>query len=784
MTRTSSVSQTFKSVALTTTALGAMLAGATQASAQVATDEIVVTAQKREESSQRVGIAVTAFGEEQMDALGFQNTTDIASQTPGLQHSEFSPTVTIYNIRGVSQNSFSDNLEGPIAVYLDGAYLSNLGTHNLPMFDMKRVEVLKGPQGTLYGRNATGGLIHYISNTPTSSFEASFTGSYASFDNYKIEGAISGPISDRVRVRVAAIDERADGYIKAQVPGVRDAYGVNTTAVKGFVEADLGDNGLLTINPYWMKNSDVPAGAYTRIATTPDPISGNGIPVAPFPNPLVHFSNFSGRYDREFWGVTGTLKLPINDSISLVSVTAYQDLTKGFADDFDGNPVTVADIFGGPFDPAYDNLGTFHSYAIQDFTQFSQELRLEGETPGVKWQAGLYFLDIKQQNAIWGEGLAALWTNDATIAGFGTGTGFSSQARSDSTLRAKNYSAFAQADISLNDKLKLVVGGRLVHDSKEFSSYIRYLEPNGTILLSSSDATLFYGDPTFIAPICYGLTVDSRCAGDTADPSARFKYTDWAGKLQLEYSPRDNLLLYLGVNRGTKGGNWSNPAFSDQIRLQGLATLAHNEETLWSYEGGVKSSLFGGKGRIALSAFYYDYKDYQAFSFVNAVQSVTNNDSEVYGGEIEIGLTPARGLDVFLGASFLHTKTKDLVAPNGTLIRDVEMPLAPSASFNAAIRYAFDFAGGEMAFSVDGNYNSSYFLEVQNSDLAKVDSYFNGNARIAWTSPKGNLEIAGFVRNFTNKTYKAFAGDVPAAGFGALVYSKPRVWGGEVTIRF
>src|SRR5580692_10583363 len=158
--------------------------------------EIVVTAQRREQNLQDVGTSVTAFDAHVLEQLGFKDVTDVAGQVPGLQYNQYGATVTIYNLRGVSQNDFSDHQEAPIAVYADDAYIGSTGALAGSLFDLQRVEVLRGPQGTLFGRNATGGLIQYLSRAPTDTPEAYLQVTGGNYRTFESEGAVSGPITD------------------------------------------------------------------------------------------------------------------------------------------------------------------------------------------------------------------------------------------------------------------------------------------------------------------------------------------------------------------------------------------------------------------------------------------------------------------------------------------------------------------------------------------------------------------------------------------------------------
>ena len=181
-------------------------------------EEVVVTAQKREENLQDVGISITAFSGNQLQDLGMTRAVDIAQQVPGMQIQTFTPAFTVINLRGISQNNFQDNLEAPVAVYIDGAYIPSMNAINGQLFDMERVEVLRGPQGTLFGRNTTGGLVQYITVGATESeFNGYAQGTVGDYNQSAAEGAIGGSLTDTWRGRIAARWEENDGYVGSEI---------------------------------------------------------------------------------------------------------------------------------------------------------------------------------------------------------------------------------------------------------------------------------------------------------------------------------------------------------------------------------------------------------------------------------------------------------------------------------------------------------------------------------------------------------------------------------------
>ncbi|MBT6798752.1 MAG: TonB-dependent receptor plug domain-containing protein, partial [Porticoccaceae bacterium] len=217
-------------------------------------DEVIVTATKRGQSAQDVGISVTALSGEQTEALGLHTTQEIIQQIPGLQVQSFTPGFTTFNLRGISQNNFQDNLEAPVAVYVDDIYFGSMNAVNMQMFDMAATEVLRGPQGTLFGRNATGGLIHFRTRkADEDEFNGYAKASFGERNNNVVEGAVGGALSDSVRGRIAGRWEQADGYVEAGsvAAGVlgptgftatgSDAIGADGFVLRGNLQIDISD---------------------------------------------------------------------------------------------------------------------------------------------------------------------------------------------------------------------------------------------------------------------------------------------------------------------------------------------------------------------------------------------------------------------------------------------------------------------------------------------------------------------------------------------------------------
>lgn len=736
----------------------AMLLAAPSAGAQ-ALEEIIVTAQKREQNLQDVGISVTAFSGEQLDNLGATNTTDITQQSPGLQLFTYTPSIIVFNIRGVSQNNFIDTLEAPVAVNFDNAYVASMNGIGQQMFDMERVEVLRGPQGTLFGRNATGGVIQYFTNAPDEEEANGYIkAGAAEYDNFLVEGAVGGALADNLRGRFAGRWEEADGYTESVTPGVRDTNGKDGFALRGALQMDVTEDLLVDLKVYYSEDNDAPTGGYVAYASKAD--RQTGYSATPEASPITgdvhkHANGIEGSLDREVTSVTGQITWDLNERLQVVSITNYMDIYKNYYEDAGGGYIP-----NFPYNP------------VAETEQVTQELRLSGDYDRFRWQLGGYYLDL--------EITGMDFVSGAFVSGLPDG-----RLDADWNLDSENWSVFGQVEVDLSEQVTLIGGVRYSMDDKQYS--LANSAAGGGAILGP--------DPVadFVPP---GVVFF-----DTASIPPEFTeidYDDWAARAQLDWRPNDDLLLYAAFNRGIKGGNFTT-FFST------LEDLQHKEEVLYSYEIGFKRTFPEQAMRLNATGFYYDYKDYQAFGLIAAFPEIRNTDAEAYGGEIELAWSPADRLDLVAGISFIDSEIDEVPTVQNFFgivlpvqhIENNELPNAPSFSINFLARHTWPFAGGELAFQVDGNYNDDQYLDVFNSAASREESYFIGNLRLSYITGDDRWELGAFVRNFTDTEHRLYlldlaAGDlfvppdVPPTGDGIIeqVYGPPRWAGGYISYRF
>ena len=285
----------------TALAFGLAAAQAAHAQAPATADldagEIVVTAQKREQKLQDVGIAISVLSKDELERRNITSATDIVSAIPNLKYNAYSSSQVVFNVRGVSQNDYGDQQEPPVAVYQDDSYASSITTASFPIFDLARVEALRGPQGTLFGRNATGGAVQFISNQPTDALDGYVRLTYGRFNQTIVEGAVSGPLSDSLSARISGVFNRDDGYMQNITPGEKDRGANNHWALRGIFayEPSSTFKARLTLR-YAQADKERQAGVYNYAPACPN---------AQFQGEFLAPTATCG-----YWGVTGTAGTP------------------------------------------------------------------------------------------------------------------------------------------------------------------------------------------------------------------------------------------------------------------------------------------------------------------------------------------------------------------------------------------------------------------------------------------------------------------------------------------
>ena len=741
-------------------------------------EEIVVTAQKREQRLSDVGISVSVLSETVMRNAKLQLTTDIIKLVPNLENiSIFGPgTNTNFSLRGVAQNDFNDGTESPIATYVDDVYLVVTGAGSFPLYDMQRVEVLRGPQGTLFGRNSTGGLIHFLSADPGKENSASASASFGSYQEQIYQGFVNTALSDKVQVRIAGYYSNKNGWQhnitgnqpdagQLQTMGVR--LGINfepTDRVKdtlklSFNEAEghssgiwrdaIGQNPVVTVNGVKVSGGDLfvkPAGSLDGFGIGPT-LGGNT------DNGQVRRLNPT----RSFLAVN-KLVWNVADHLSVTSVTAYNSYLRDVVEDCDGSQA--------------QECATHYKNPSH---QITEEVRAYLDEGSARYTFGVFGLTQR----VFVDTVAPI-LNDGVHGGL--------VIVSSARQKTSGEAIFANGEFDLSPQFTFIAGLRGAHDEKHINeSYIIYLPPPGF-----NPANPF---PSYVATPDIGATGDLK--GATAVVTNNFddqnagglnsfsKYSV-SGKLELDYKPEKGVLFYGSASRGTKA-----PGFNHGFIAGGLAkaNFPYAGETLYAYEVGSKFEFWDHRASLNTAIYHYNYKNYQALSFAAGGvggSSVSNYDAKLTGGEIEFNIKPASGLTFSINAGYSNAKTLD-VPNSGGVVADRKLPIAPEWTASTQLRYETPLATGDniVGFQVSAHARASFFTNPDNDPAAQVPGETTIDAGTDLSTLGGKLRFALTVKNLADKRYVVSI--FPLLGVGGIrygFYGDPRWFSGEVSYHF
>ena len=708
-------------------------------------EEIVVTARKQEQSLQDVSISISAFTGDQLRELGISNAHDIAWSAPGVyatgSQGDANP---LYTIRGIGLNDVFSNNNPTVGIYVDEViqpFTPMMGFH---LFDVSRVEVLKGPQGTLYGRNTTGGAINFISNRPGDEFDGYFRTGYGRFDRFEAEGAIGGPVADGWGARIAASTvQQSSGHMFNTVTG-RRVGDEDKIAVRGSLSYEPSDrfDGLL-IGSYGRDRSD--SHLREHVGFLDGPFSGNlcqgAIEGRRDEGPCVSFLGYfdptderravenSSVYGQENDAKTYALTLHLNwhfAGMTLSSVTGYSEFDRTRGEDSDGTALIMLD--------------TLFS---DDIEAFSQELRLGGTTAGgIEWLTGAFL----SRDTIEGGILQAL---DDHI--------FVSRVNTEWEQKSRSYAAFAHVDFPLADQLSVVGGLRYTREKKEITYDSFDLDPFGTSNF-----------PAFGAIPLAGVE-DS------------FTNNEVSGSIGLDYRLSEDVLLYGSFSRGFKTGG-----YKAAIAFSAAELEPFDQETLNAWEIGLKSTLADGSLRLNAAAYYYDWKDFQAFvtevrGGINVIVLDNAGDAEVWGVEVDALWRPVDGLDLQLAANWMDTEVKRFnTIPGSPDATGNELANSPEWMLNGRVRYEFPLAASGMTAYVGGDaiYRSRVFYSLSNNGQNSQSGFWLLDARAGITAADGAWDVWVWGKNLTNKLYVSQSYDNTGGIFPSQNFlGMPRTWG-------
>jgi iron complex outermembrane receptor protein len=722
-----------------------LAATAVQAAEPSATvGELVVTAQKRAENLQDVPIAITALSGQQLKDQHVSNILDLNGLSPSLsiKTDDNAANPKIF-IRGVGLNDFNPNTATPVAIYVDGVYIGSPLAQMGQFFDVERIEVLRGPQGTLYGRNTTGGAINVITRKPTQSFSADASLEYGNYNTVNAEGGVGGPlIKDVLAFRLSAAGTRDDGFMLNRLTG-NHGNNQDRWSLRGSLLFTPNPNFDVLAELRYGQSSGGSIWAYNRsllpqtaAATGPDGFcapsfytSGQCTNVGGYANTSGNLNqgdfHLEGKDKVRTFGAAVTANWKLGD-VTLVSVTGYDSAHRNDVEDTDADPLDVI---------------TADYLARQSV--LSEELRLQSEGDGpAKWVVGVY----GSYDYLWNHSqydILRMFRNPTPAnpsgADIANSIGIFGWPYKQVTT---SYAAFGQLDYKLTSRLTGTIGLRYSSDRKKFE-YTSNAE-NGAFVFFKVDQTKTFGS--------------------------------LSGKLGLQYQLSDTANVYATYNRGYKSGGF----FGGQATDPALVA-PYRDEKVNAYEAGAKTEWFDHRLRANLSAFYYDYKDLQVYDLVlvGAIteQIFTNaSNAKMYGFEAELTAAPIEGLTLQLGAATLHANYENFHSLSGDFSGNT-LPNAPKVSLTSLAQYEWPAFGGNMRAEADATYRSKIFFDTRNLARLSDPGRTFVNARLGWSPPDKRYEFGIWGRNLFDETNISDIIPIEGLGFDAFSMGKPRTYG-------
>ncbi|MGE0666149.1 MAG: TonB-dependent receptor [Sphingomonadales bacterium] len=753
-----------------TVAAIALITAASTAAAQDAApvgglEEITVTAQKREENMQVVPVSVSAITEAGFERFSTPNIADLSGAIPNLytQPTPGGSSIIAVSIRGIQYAENEKTFEPPVGVVLDGVFLGTAQGGLLQSFDLERLEVLRGPQGTLFGKNTTGGAINAVRTRPTGEFGGKVAATIGTFGRHEFRGVLNFPIIEGVLAgKIAVAYEDGTGVKNIVFPGRTDGDRDYLSA-SGTVLFTPSDNFELLLTYDHVRDRSESPAVYPIYQAGPTVLPTNPNIVLPPDTPCAAL-NFcppkdfrhsriagSGIAHNDMNAITANARLDITDTIKLVSVTGWRDGTESIVNDFDATEVLI-----------------FETHRPNDnFEQFSQELRLEGEIgERVSFVAGLYYYDASYKSLITRfQDFGYIRGNPALIGVRSLlfpGAEISGQVNID--YGSKSYAAFAQVNVEVFDGLTITVGGRYTEDKKRMLYQI--LNPDGTITGPAQGATV-------------PQSIDTRESWNKFTP-----------RFSLSYQFDPETMAYASFTRGYNAGGYSG-------RAPDISTVGpYDPEVVDAYELGFKTDLLDNRLRFNAALFRNEYKDKQEEVTSNTTippffgTSVANaSEARIQGFEIETTAVPVDGLTLNASAGYLDAKYLDFVGNiTGRGVTDnsgLSLRRTPKWTFSISGDYIIPVGDGEITLNARYRYIDQIELAVTNDPNGHVPSANYLDASISYGMVTGGIDwrIQLYGRNLTDTVRQNVY--FRTGGFLSFAAAnRGREGGVEVTVKF
>lgn len=703
--------------------------------------EIVVTAQRRSERLQDIPATISALDSKALAAAGVADITSVGPRVPGFYTGGFGTSRPQLYIRGIGTRQFDPGSESSVGVFVDESYLGRTGGVLGSMRDIERVEVLKGPQGTLYGRNTIGGAVNVITKSPTDEFSAEAEATYGNYDYTDFFGAVSGPIAgEALKARLAVWKSDRRGYVTNLTTG-NHPQGLDNLGARLRFEINPSENIKIDLIGEIMRDEgrSFQGESIGRVGDPGNTLLGgaNDGTQTLSDDPFKQYYSVDPEFDRNIDAFTGKVDINLGGA-SLVSVTSYRKMKYTDLRDFDNT-----------------DLDVIIQDTAEDSKQWSQELRLVSEPGGplslngfVDWILGAYYYNDKSFHSdTFDYGADSVRADSAVDTTYGR-------------YKTKSTAFFGQATFHVTEIADLTLGARYTEDKKRAT-------------LGGIDNDGF-----------------SLVAADFEVVNPQVKFTSFDPKVTLSIKPSRNFNIYASYSQGFKSGGYQ---YTPLTAAQ--AASVFDPEQIDAYEFGIKSVLGGGLARVNAALFYYDYKNLQVSTVVdlgggNTPSLIANaGTSEIKGGELDITLEPTDGLTLNATYAYTDARYKEYQGPAGADFGGTRLVRAPKHSLNLSGQYELPLGEeSNLTFRADFSYLSKFFHEPGEGKIAYgstipltvEDSYGLLNGRITYNH--GQFYGAIWGKNITDKLYRRSVLALP--GQVINLYGEPQTYGVTIGFRY
>jgi iron complex outermembrane receptor protein len=737
---------------ISTLCAGIAMATAVPAMAQL--EEVIVTAQHRAENVQEIPIAVTALNAELIQRADIFDIGTISQNTPGLSYAEFSPGQANVTMRGIGSADDGAGLDNSVGMFLDGVYIGRGASINFDMYDLERIEVLRGPQGTLFGRNAIGGAISVVTSKPADEFGAKFGATAGNEGILRYQGMVTGPLTESLSGKVTFNHREHDGFVENVITG-DDEMDEDQDSVRGQLRWDL-DNSEWLLSADYMEDDRADMGRTPVVDNAPLEaiLAANGVN-GPWENagPAPGFSK------REASGISLQGDFDFGSG-TLTSITAFRHAETDWAMASVGAPLGG---LGLPFDEVIDAI-------VEDIDTFSQEFRWTSSVGDkFNYTLGLYYFEEETDRveqfkitAAGGYGGA----NPFTLTDVGSQE-FIGNEYSRTANETTSYAVYGQGTYSLTDKWSLTAGARYTLDEKDYTA---------ESVNCGADRT---GTDFENFPECEGLGGSLNIIAESFLVEPSDDWDDFSPMIAVKYFASDSVMWYGSVSRGFKSGG-----FAGSQGVEAAASNPVDPETATNFELGFKGDLLNDSLRLNVTAFYTDYEDLQVVRFGPVEGSefgtfITTNlgSAEIAGVEMEFTWYVTEELRLSGFYAYLDTEVDDLLIETTDGIVDASgqnLNRAPENSGNLALDYDTVTSIGNINFRLSYSFadeqSTSYTDERILQDETKL-----WDSRLGWQSSDESWEVAAWVKNMTDDDYISHTYVIGPGGIG--VWGAPRTYG-------